>query len=112
MFGYGETVTVQAHLVDASEDSHGNPVETFAPPVEVGDCGFDPGGSVETLGPGREVVVSRPRVFLPPDTVITARSLLTIRGLLYRVDGDPGDWRNPFTGWNPGIVATLERAAG
>lgn len=111
MFPFGESVTVQARVVGV-EDSHGNPVESFADPVTVDGCAFDPGGSVETLGPGREQVVSRPRVFLPADTVITARSLLTVRGLLYRVDGDPAVWVNPFTGWAPGTVATLERAAG
>jgi len=111
MFPFGETVTVQA-LVVGAEDVHGNPAETFAPSVDVDDCAFDPGGSVETLSPGREVVVSRPRVFLPAGTLITARSKVTVRGLEYRVDGDPADWKNPFTGWEPGIVAVLERAGG
>lgn len=111
MFPFGESVTVQARVV-GSEDSHGNPIETFADPVSVDGCAFDPGGSVEMVEPGREAVVSRPRVFLPPGTVITARSLLTVRGLLYRVMGDPADWRNPFTGWAPGVVAELERASG
>lgn len=102
---------IQALIVGA-EDTHGNPVETFADPVTVEGCAFDPGGSVETLEPGREAVVSRPRVFLPVDVVVTARSLVTVRGLLYRVQGDPAGWLNPFTGWEPGVVASLERAAG
>lgn len=111
MFPFGEPVTVQARVV-GSEDSHGNPIETFADPVTVDGCAFDPGGSVETLEPGREAVVTRPRVFVPVGTVVTARSLMTVRGLLYRVDGDPADYRNPFTGWQPGIVVNLERAEG
>lgn len=111
MFPFGEPVLVQARVVGA-EDSHGNPIETFAPAVSVDGCAFDPGGSVETVEPGREAVVTRPRVFLPTGTVITARSLVTVRGLLYRVDGDPAVWRSPFTGWEPGAVATLERADG
>lgn len=111
MFPFGESVTVQARVV-GSDDSHGNPIETFAAPVTVDGCAFDPGGSVETLEPGREAVVSRPRVFMPAGTVVTARSILTVRGLLYRVDGDPADWVNPLTGWAPGVVANIERAAG
>lgn len=111
MFPFGEPVKIQARVV-GSEDSHGNPIETFAPEVIVDGCAFDPGGSVEASEPGREAVVSSPRVFVPAGTLVTARSLLTVRGLLYRVDGDPAEWKNPFTGWEPGIVATLERASG
>jgi len=111
VFPFGEPVLVKALIVGA-EDSHGNPVETFAAAVTIEGCAFDPGGSVETSEPGREAVVSSPRVFLPVDTVITRRSRVTVRGDDYVVDGDPAVWRNPYTGWEPGIVATLERASG
>jgi hypothetical protein len=113
VFPFGEPVVFQARVVGV-EDSHGNPIESFAAPVTVEGCAFDPGGSIETMEPGREAVVSRPRVFVPPGNLagVTARSLATVRGLLYRVDGDPADFRSPFTGWEPGIVVNLERAGG
>lgn len=104
-------MTVEARLVGV-EDAHGNPIESFADPVTIEGCAFDPGGSVETVSPGREVVVTSPRVFLPAGTFITARSRVTVRGMLYQVEGDPAAWRSPFTGWEPGTVAVLGRTDG
>ena len=111
MFPFGESVQIEARVV-GGEDSHGNPVETFSPAVTVEGCAFDPGGSVETMEPGREAVVSSPRIFAPSGTVVTRRSRVQVRGENYVVDGDPADWRNPFTGWMPGVVITLEKADG
>ena len=132
MFPFGETVTFES-LSTSTTDAHGNPVETYDAPVDIPGCGFDPGGTVETYTPGRDAVVSSPRVFIPsgvfvyegPDLFIldvsgdtgarygvNARDRVTVRGILYEVKGDPADWVNPFTGWAPGGVLNLERVAG
>lgn len=116
VFPHGETVVFE-RLVDGPADVFGNPTVVYAQPAAVAGCGFDPGGSVETYGPGRDVVVSSPRVFLPGGVTVTglalsSRDRVTVRGLLYEVKGDPADWVNPFTGWAPGGVVELERVAG
>lgn len=111
MFPFGEPVIFEAHL-DGAEDSHGNPVDAWASPRTVEGCAFDPGGSVETYEPGRNPVVTSPRVFAPAGTVVGARDRVTVRGRVFQVKGDPGDYRSPFSGWRPGIVVNLEVVSG
>ena len=129
MFPFGETVTFEA-LSTSATDAHGNPVESFVDPVDVPGCGFDPGGTVETYTPGRDAVVSSPRLFIPSGVFVyeetnlfvldefgsrygvNARDRVTVRGIRYEVQGDPADWINPFTGWSPGGVVNLSRVAG
>jgi hypothetical protein len=36
---------------------------------------------------------------------------LVIDGDVYVVEGRPGDWRSPFTGWHPGIEVAVKRAS-
>ncbi len=43
---------------------------------------------------------------------ITALDRVLVRGGIYRVVGDPGDWRSPLTGWEPGTVVVVERVTG
>lgn len=111
MYPFGESVIFEARVLGA-EDDHGNPIETYAAPVTVQGCAFDPGASQEVYEPGRNPVTSSPRVFAPAGTVVTARSRVTVRGQVYLVDGDPADWRNPYTGSTPGVVVTLEKVNG
>ena len=111
MFPFGEPVIFEAYVTGA-EDVHGNPIETFDAPVTVGGCAFDPGASQEVYEPGRNPVTTAPRVFAPAGTVVTARSRVTVRGKVYLVDGDPAEWRNPYTGSIPGTVVTLEAVDG
>ena len=113
LFPFGESVSFEALTVGV-EDDHGNPVELYGAPVVVDGCGFDPGGTVESFGPGRDVVVTSPRVFIPSEVsvVVAARDRVTVRGLVYQVQGDPAVPVNPFTGWAPGTVLNLERVAG
>lgn len=111
MFSFGESVIFEA-VVTGSEDAHGNPVETWGAPVTVEGCAFAPAGSIESVEPGRNPVVTSPTVFAPAGTAVSARDRVTVRGLLYQVDGDPAVWHNPYTGSDPGVAITLERVGG
>lgn len=72
---------------------------------------FVPGGSVELIQ-GQATVITRPRVFLPAGTDVTAVDAVTVRGRRYDVDGTPSDWRSPMTGWRPGIEVPLREVTG
>ena len=114
LFPHGEPALFE-HRVVGSEDSHGNPTETFGTAVLVVGGAFVPGGSVESFTPGRDSVVTSPTYYIPGDAakpVISPRDRVTIRGLLFQVDGQPAEWVSPFTGWAPGIVVNLERVDG
>lgn len=111
MFPFGESAVFEARVTGV-EDAHGNPVETWGSPVTVEGCAFAPAGSVESTEPGRNGVVTSPTLYAPAGTVVGRRDRVTVRGDLFLVDGDPADWRNPYTGSAPGIAVTLEKADG
>lgn len=98
--------------VTGVEDAHGNPVESWSPPVVVEGCAFAPQGTVETFTPGRNMVSSSPMLYVPTGTVVSARDRVTVRGSRFLVDGDPAVWVNPYTGSRPGVAVKLERVAG
>jgi hypothetical protein len=31
---------------------------------------------------------------------------------MYEIDGEPGEWRSPFSGWHPGIEVAVTRVEG
>jgi len=31
---------------------------------------------------------------------------------VWEVDGEPGDWLTPFTGWHPGLAIAVKRVTG
>lgn len=117
-FPHGETVTrLRAAMIldpysgeatQAAWDDEANPPSSLA----IEGCAFNPGGSTEPTQEGRNAVITRPEVYAPADADVLAGDRLVVRGLTYDVEGDPADWRSPFTGWQPGLVIALERVSG
>lgn len=105
-FAAGITVAV---LVEAT-DRHGD--DTLTEVGTVGPCGWAPGDSTESED-GRDQVVTRRTLYTPPNSGITDQHRVRFPdGSLWRVDGDPGQWRSPFDGWVPGDEIRLERVRG
>lgn len=80
--------------------------------TSIGTCAFDPGGSVEPTQDGRSSVVSQPSALFPgewPD--VKADDRLVIGEREWQVDGDPGDYRNPWSGFG-GLVVRLKAVEG
>lgn len=114
MFAHGETVTrlrATATTDPYSGEATGSDWST-PDSLDIDGCGFNPGGSSEPLQEGRNAVITRPEVYAPADADVLSGDRLVVRGLTYEVQGDPADWRSPFTGWNPGLVIALERVSG
>jgi hypothetical protein len=72
---------------------------------------FAPAGSVEQVQ-GQDTVTTQPKVYLPPDTKLTAVDAVTVDGVTYEVDGVPELWVNPFTGHRFGIEVRLKDVTG
>lgn len=109
-YPYGETVTVRTR-VQGPDDQYGQPTWTWTD-VDVPGVAVAPAAGNEAGLPYRQDVGIALTVYLPPETPITARSRVLVRGDEFEVFGEPGDWRSPFTGWHPGIVANLTRSEG
>lgn len=105
--------TVQRHAFQAgAEDVHGNPVEAWAAPVNVGIYAFNPGTTSEPFLPGHDRVVTVPVIYAPAGTVFAARDRVTVRGVLYEVDGVVLDFRNPFDSSMDGVQVNLKGVSG
>jgi hypothetical protein len=109
MFPVGETVTRlrATATTDPYSDEPDDLSWTSPSSLVIPGCGFDPGGSTETNDARRDAVTTQPTVYAPPDADIGPADRLSVRGVTYEVDGRPGLWRSPFTGWEPGLVVPL-----
>jgi hypothetical protein len=85
-------------------DAHNNAVDSWADPVPLTGCMFDPGGSSEP-GYGNRVVTT-PTLYMPRRTV-NGRDQFVGRGKTWTVDGDPADWAD-----TPLILVPLRRVEG
>lgn len=110
MFPFGETLVIRS-LVETGEDVNGNPIREWVAQAAVPGCAFDPGGTVESVEPGRNPTVTSPRVLSMSPIAARARDRAVIRGLTFEVDGDVAEYLNPFTGFR-GWVLNLKRTEG
>ena len=105
--------TVQRRAFQAgAEDAYGNPVESWADPVDVGIYAFNPGTTSEPFLPGHDRVITLPAIYAPPGTVFATRDKVTARGVLYDVEGVVLDYRNPFDSSMDGVQVNLKAVAG
>jgi len=110
----GEDITVTT-VTQSGTDEYNNPVYSRTSIVRKG--AFAPTIGLESTT-GQDQVVSQPQVlFTGQDAddvaaVVTSKSEITVRGKTYQVDGEPEDWRSPFTGWHAGLVIPLKRTTG
>lgn len=114
MFAHGETVVRLRALRTLNEYSGQLDKLSWTEPDElpIPGCGVDPGGSNEPLQDGRGAVVTTPTIYAPAGADVHADDRLTVRGTTYAVDGTPAVWRNPVTGWAPGVVIKLKDVEG
>lgn len=106
-FPFGETVTI---VRGGGIDNMGDPIPG-EPERPVDGCAVWPGPTSEDVAAGRAPVRADFTVTMPTGTDVTRTDRLRIRGELCNVAGVPFDWRNPFTGWSPGmqVYASLRK---
>ena len=108
-FSHGETVTV-VRASPGGVDAYGDPLPGDASRVDVPGCAVAPRYSSEPSERGRQGVIVGLTVYGPD--VFLSTDQVEVRGVLYDVEGEPGFWENPFTGWAPGVEVALRRAEG
>jgi hypothetical protein len=110
IFTHGETVTRQRAQTTADPYSTQPRPDWKKTPatVDIAGCGFDPGTSAESFAePGRQPITTKPTVYAPYGSDIKAGDRLVVRGVTYDVDGNPADFRSPFSGWEAGMAVSL-----
>lgn len=113
MFPYGETVQVLTAGTSTDPYSNENAADWTSPSsVDVTGVAVEPRPSGEPLQDARNQVTSGFTLYMPPGTTITPQNRVSVRGVTYDVLGEPAEWTNPFTGWEPGIVVQVERSEG
>ena len=110
-FPYGVTVTI---VRSSGTDAYGDPVTGTTTRIDIPLCAVAPRTSTEPTERGRQGVIVGKTVYLPDDApaVPLFTDQLEIAGVLYNIEGEPGEWVNPLTGWKPGTEVAIKRAAG
>jgi len=103
---FGETVTV----IRQTENNRGDwtPGETF----RVEGCAVWPTTSTETVEGGMDIVVLGLTLLMPPYSDVLSTDKITVRGILYTVNGEPGIHKSPLTGTRAGIEVQLKAQTG
>jgi len=94
-FPYSQTITL-IQRVRTGHDEYGNDVYTDNQ-IPLPYCVVQPSSSSEVVQ-WTEQVSTDITVFVPYGTVITPLDALLINGVTYEVQGEPQDWRSPFSG--------------
>lgn len=105
-FAYGETVTrLRGTAVTDPYSGEATGVDWTTPlTLSIPRCGVADGGSLEPTQDARNAVESDFDVIAPYGVDVLPADRVVVRGLTCAVVGRPFDWRNPFTGWEPGTV--------
>ena len=106
---FGETVTLKVRAV-TGQDSDGNDVYGTTPTTLEGVPVW-PRNSSE-LVQGESLTIVGLTALLPPGTDASAIDAVTVYGLDYEIDGEPGRYRSPFTNTDPGVLVNLTRITG
>lgn len=114
MPAYPTPYVVQRHAYrgEVERDSHGNPVPSWEPPVDVAVYGWAVPASAEPKLAGRERVTVTLELFAPPETPSQPLDRWAVSGELYDAVGEVEDYNHGPFGWTPGVVINLTRWEG
>lgn len=107
IFSYGETITVSR---PGGQDRYGDPLPatTWQPD---GLYVFAPRSSTE-LSDQRSTVIIGLTMYGPVADIQPTDTIIRVDGERFRVEGRPGTWHQPFTGWEAGMEVALEKVTG
>jgi hypothetical protein len=111
MLAAGETIT--RLRATATTDAYGEQLDwSTADSEEIAGCGFAPRQEDEADAAGRAGVIVGYTLYAPFDADILFGDRVETPYGLFEIEGEPGKWRNPYTGGTPGLTAALRRVVG
>lgn len=110
-YAHGRTVEIW-RAVDTT-DEYGNtvPGEFLLTHVVMG-CGVAPRRESELLERGRMGVIVGWTVYMWYQADVRVHDRVRIDGEFFEIDGEPGVWQQPMSGWDAGIEINLKRVEG
>ena len=100
-------------VIDGARDAHGNPVTSWADPVDVTVYGWHTGQSEEPQIAGHDRVRVDGRVFAPESWQPGPRDLVVLPGKgEFKVIAEVEDYNHGPFGWRPGVVVNLRKVTG
>lgn len=97
------------------DDGYGGKVISWAAPASatIPGVALAPRVGDELHAPGRDgVVVGLTLYSLDANADITYRDRIQYGGTLYEVEGEPGRWSSPYSGFPHGLTVALRRVEG
>lgn len=119
-FRHGITVTVHRDN-PGGVDQYGDPIPGTVQTFNVQGCAVSPRSaqpgshSKEIIDYGRMGVIEGVTLYAPFGTDIRRTDRIELPAPwngVFEVEGEPGAWRNPFTGWEAGLEVALRRVEG
>lgn len=105
------SATLLAPVTAAAHDAYGDPVAAGpgASDITLTGCAKAPRASDERRSERSPAVLTGITLYVPGEqgAAIQASSRIEVDGTVYEVEGDPGEWRSPFTGAVKGYEVAL-----
>ena len=111
-FPFGQTITRLRWSY--APDAYGDLQRVDPPtPTDIANCAVAPRSSSDVTEPARQGVIVGLSVYITDVTtdIDAVTDQIRYGGAVYDIDGDIGEWRNPFTSQS-GIEFALRRAIG
>lgn len=110
----GETIVRLRAPVLEERDRYGGAVRDWdnAVRVEIDGCAVSPRFTPEDTANGRQGVIIGLTIYAPPAADVVPTDRIVVRGDTYDIDGQPGDWTNPYDGRSRGVEFALKRVEG
>jgi hypothetical protein len=114
MLPHGETVTrLRAAAVADPYSGETNELNwSSTTSLTIEGVAVAPGGSTEPLEVGSDRTDTDLTLYVPYQVDVGPLDRMVVRGETYTVEGNRIDWRNPYTGSEPGSELRLRRVVG
>lgn len=93
-------------------DQYGDPIAGTPNRLTLEGAFVAPRSTSDIDARGRQGVINGLTLFGEFGTDLVHTDQVEVDGVLYDIDGDAGQWKSPFTGWEAGCEVALVRAVG
>lgn len=116
-YPYGETVVRLRRGESPGRDPRGQPIPGPLTETPMAGCVVAPRAETPQVGgdqqQARDTVIVGYTVYAPPGSDVLTTDQFRIRGAVFGVTGEPGDWgRNVFTGLAGPVQFAVDRVTG